>query len=203
MRKNEERYGTFFIVGTVLFVLVVLVAILYGLKYVYKPHYPTITYNNFEFKQKDKFWHTLWQRNDKVYTISLRFNPKELEDVPITGVLNSTFNKRRTMHVTFDPQSDSNQFKYLAVAASELTVNMAGPLGKDIIASCTQNITTACADRPIVSCENNEKNVILLKGEGTPHIELNNTCMTLYGTGFDLVKTVDKMLYIWMQIIPT
>ncbi|MBI4017255.1 MAG: hypothetical protein HY363_06205 [Candidatus Aenigmarchaeota archaeon] len=203
MTKHEEQYGTFFIVGIVLFVLVVLVAILYGLKYVYKPHYPTITYNNFEFKQKDKFWHTLWQRNDKVYTISLRFNPKELEDIPITGVLNSTFNRRKTTHVTFDPQSDSDQFKYLAVAASELTVNMAGPLGKDIVAACTQNITSACADRPIVSCESNEKNVILLKAEGAPHIELNNTCMTLYGTGFDIVKTIDKMLYIWMQIIPT
>ena len=203
MGEQEEQYGKFFVLGTVLFVLLVLIAILFGLKYVYKPSYPTITYNNFEFQQKDKFWHTLWQRNDNVYTISLRFNPEEVRDVQITGVLNGTFNTRKKIYVTFDPLSEQDQFKYLAVGASELTVNMAGPLGKEIVAACTQNSTEACATRPIITCEGNERNVLLLKAEGTPRIELNNTCMILYGEGFDLIKSIDKMLYIWMQIIPT
>ncbi len=202
MAKKEEEYGMLTLAGIGIFAIVVLFGIFYGAKYIYKPSYPKINYNSFEFVQKEKFWHTQWQRNDKVYTISLRFNPKEVEEVPITGVLNNTFNKRRKMYVTFDPESPEENFKYLALAASELTVNLAGPLGKEVVAACTQNITEACASRPIITCEGNEKNTILLKSEGTPAIELNNTCMTLYGTGFELVKSVDKMLYIWMQIIP-
>lgn len=202
MMKKEEQNGSLVLLGLGLVAALALVMIFVGTKYVYKPSYPTLAYNNFEFAQKDKFWHAQWQRKDQVYTISLRFNPKEVEDVPVTGVLNNTFNKRRTIYITFDPEGDDDAFKYLAVAGSELTVNLAGPLGKQIAAACTKNVTSACANRPIARCEDADKNVIFLNGQGNPSIMLNHTCMTFSGAGFDMVKAVDKALYLWMGIIP-
>ena len=202
MGQEEERYGFLFLIVLSVVLTLVLVGILFGMKYVYSPSYPKLTYNNFEFRQQDRFWHTLWQRNDKLYTISLRYNPKEVESVPVFGVLNNTFNVRRQIYVAFDPLSEKSTFKYLALAASELTINLAGPLGKNIVAACTQNESVGCASRPVVSCENVDKNVIVLQANGTPQIALNGTCMVFSGSELDLVKSVDKALYLWMGIIP-
>ena len=202
MTNNKEIYGSIFLICVGIFVIIALSVIFFGTKYFYHPYLPTLSYNNFEFKQQDKFWHTLWQRNDKVYTISLRYNPKEVEDVPVLGVLNNTFNKRNKIYITFDPQANNSQFKYLAVSASELTINLAGPLGKNVVAACTKNFTSGCASRPIVSCDDVNENVIVVEASGEPKISLNGTCMIFSGAGLDLVKSVDKALYLWMGIIP-
>ena len=202
MANKEETYGSVFLMVLGIVVVLGLIAIFFGMKYVYNPQPPSMRYNNFEFRQEDKFWHTLWQRNDKVYTISLRYNPQEVQDVPVFGVLNNTFNTRKTIYVSLDPSVEKTQFKYLAVAGSELSINLAGPLNKQVTAACTVNVSSACINRPIVSCNDIDKNVIVLDATGDPRITLNGTCMTFTGKDLDLIKSIDKAIYLWLGIIP-
>ncbi len=202
MTKTEETNGSLFLMALGIIVLLGLIVIFFGIKYVYNPQPPSITYNNFEFRQEDKFWHTLWQRNDKVYTISLRYNPQEVQDVPVFGVLNTTFNTRKNIYVAFDPSVEKTKFKYLAVGGSELGINLAGPLGKQVTAACTVNVSSGCINRPIVSCDDVDKNIIVLDATGDPRITLNGTCMTFAGNDLDLVKSIDKAIYLWLGIIP-
>lgn len=197
MKNKQQNVLMFAVVGLL---AVVFFAIVFGAKYIYVDWYPRMEYNNFVFKQKNNFWHTEWQRGKQVYEVALRYNPEEVVAVPVNGVLNNSFNSRPVVYITYDPLSEKEDFKFLALAASELTLNMAGPLGKNVMAACSQE-SDECAGRPIVSCDNNDKSVIFLRAEGSPSILLNQTCMTLSGEGFDLVKSVDKALYVWMRII--
>lgn len=197
MKKDSN---TIFMAVVVGLLVVVFFAIIFGAKYVYVDWYPTMEYNGFVFKQKNNFWHTEWQRGKQLYGVALRFNPVEVEGVPVSGVLNASFNKRPVLYITYDPLSESSDFKYLALAASELTLNLAGPLGKNVVAACTRN-DSSCSGRPIVTCDTVDKNVIFLQADGESRIVLNNTCMTLFGEAFDVIKSVDKTLYVWMNIM--
>ena len=193
MKKPTQIFLLFF------FLLVFLIIFIVAFWSIFpQPKANKIEYNNFEFIRKQGHWEFDWQQGNTVYTIPLGFNPKQLEDVPIRGTLNESFN-RPEVYLTFDPEEGN--FSVLALAATEVSLNLVRALNVLPIASCIKNVTGVCDDRPIVTCEDNNKSVILLNDKGKAGIILKGDCIVLNGANFDLLKSIDRILYQWYGVM--
>ncbi len=194
--EEKTKYTTYFIVGAV----IVLIAFLGYTFFIYKPEpakVETVEYSYFTFTNVGGLWQTSIQLDKQIYDAVFRFNPKQVEDVYITGELG---NFSEPIYITFDPVQDKEAYKYLALASSELSLNLIRALEKEVISACTSNETEACQGRPIVTCGEN-KNVIYLNPLPPTQISLNNTCITLQGHEMELLKSVDRLLYQWYKIM--
>jgi len=156
------------------------------------------TYNFFEFVKMDNIWYTQWQKDDNLFTVSMRYNPYEIEDLAIVGELDESFN-RPEAYVTFHPQKGN--FTIISLAAGELSLNMFRALGVKPIASCMINDTKVCGERPIVTCEKEGISVIQIVDKGEPAVILDGDCIQLQGEGMGLLKSVDRLLYQWYGIM--
>lgn len=198
----SESKALYWMIGGIILGLLLLLSIR---SYLPERTYPTIEYNNFIFEKIEGNWYFDWQQDNRLYTVSLRYNPLEVENVPIRGVLNKTFNQRREVYITFDPElgEHSKNFTTLALAATELSSSIARVLGFKPISACTSNHTT-CIGAEIVTCESANKNnqtAIYLTDSGDAGIILDQNCITLHGEGFALLKSVDRLLYQWYGIM--
>ncbi|MEM2915747.1 MAG: hypothetical protein QXT19_00050 [Candidatus Woesearchaeota archaeon] len=169
---------------------------------------PDLTYNNFEFyKMSDGMWHTAWQRDGQIFDVSLRYSPLEVEKVPTSGALNRTF-LRPPYYLTFDPDSNSTNssnntdFKYLALAFSELGLSWSRGMGNEVITACTKNLSVACAGHPIITCDDDDKAVFYVRIAEKPRVTLDGNCLIIEGQGLELIKAVDRVLYHFYRIMP-
>jgi len=192
MNKNN----IIMIIATVAIVFLLIFAV----KKASQPKKETVVYNNFEFEKIDGMWYTQWQLGEELFNVPLRYNPYEVEDVPIIGSLNSSF-KQPYVYLTFDPTVDESAFKYLALGAAEFTLSFSKSFKTTIIAACTKNETDTCKDRPIVTCNDKDKAVVYLDPRGAPRILLSGNCINLQGAEWDMLKAVDRTLYHFYQIM--
>ncbi|TAL58087.1 MAG: hypothetical protein EPN86_00795 [Nanoarchaeota archaeon] len=167
-----------------------------------QPKQTQIVYNNFYFVRDttNNFWGTQWQNNGRLYELQFRYLPNETLDVPIDGQINQSF-FNSTIYITFNPSQSNLQNMTLAVG--ELSLNLARGLDYDIAAACTQN-ATGCENRPIVTCEKNQTvPVIYLVEKEQTKVTLSGNCMVLQGQGRELLRSVDRILYVWYKIVST
>ncbi len=180
--------------------IIALFAIFFVSKYIFsmEKKYPSYNYNGFDFIKIQGLWHTNWQRENEIYSVHLRYGPRESEDVPIVTLENEEFNVTNDLYITFDPGLN---LKYVALAASELSLNLIKVFNITLIAACTQNLTTACHNRPIITCGNTDEAVIYLKEEKPTKITLESNCIIIQGEGEELVRAADKVIWIQYGII--
>ncbi len=208
VEKDKSNVQNAIVIVIALIVLVALTVVAY--KYINKPrdNAPDLTYNYYEFRKIDNMWHTEWQRDGQVYDVSLRYSPLDVEKVPVsTGGLNTTF-LRQPYYMTFDADSnstnssDNTDFKYLALAFSELGLNWARGMGYQIMSACTRNVSDACIDRPIVDCDDDDKAVFYVRIAREPRVTLDGNCLIIEGNEVELIKAVDRVLYHFYGIMP-
>ncbi len=156
-----------------------------------------VEYNYYSFEEVGGLWQTNVQLGGQLYELIFRFNPVQVENVSIVGNFTGF---REPLYVTFDPDVNSDKFKYLALAASELSLHVVRALNLSVVAACTKNETDACLDRPIVNC-GDDASVIYLVADAPMKISLNNSCITLSGEGFDLLRSVDRLLFQWYKVM--
>ncbi len=157
--------------------------------YVYKGAYSFINIDGFWFTQ-------IASRSGRtLYDLSMRYSPRELESIRISGWLNSTmFNNATEYYVTFDPTG--KDFAHVALAAGDFNTHMVNAFLKTPIAACDRNETEPCSVRPIVTCGNTKDEIVLyVKESDTFGVSYDNNCITVEGNEFDLVKGVDRILY--------
>ena len=163
----------------------------------------TITYNNFEFiRTPQNLWGTIWHntQDNQDRELQFRYLPNETVDVPMTGQIEQSFFENE-IYVTFDPANGSLQ--NLTIAITDLSLNLARGLNYNLVAACTTN-ATGCENRPIVTCEKNVSiPIIYLSHKSPTQITLNGLCITIQGEGKELIRSVDKLLFVWYGIIPT
>ncbi|MBD3354424.1 hypothetical protein GF361_00385 [Candidatus Woesearchaeota archaeon] len=158
-------------------------------------------HNGFSFIYMDDMWYTQVQRHsdNTLMDIPLHFGPKDLENVSISGEVSDDF-KKSQIYITFDPTDE--KLNYVALAAAELSLNLAKGMGIYPIAACTKNETETCNTRPIVDCDDEDKAVIFLKQiEGTGEVILDDNCVELKGKDWELVKATDRFLLQWYQVM--
>lgn len=156
--------------------------------YVYKGVY--------SFIKLDNLWYTQLNspKGTKIYSLALRYSPKDLKDIVIEGSLDSEFfNNKSEFFVTFNPTG--NEFSYVGLAVADFNTHMSKVFEKKPIAACDRNETESCKNRPIVTCENFDKLVLYIKESERFRAYYNSNCIIVEGKGFDLVKGVDRVLY--------
>jgi len=204
MRKKKKTFSTQTraIIWTAC-LIVLFIILVYAVKYIYprenQNHY---TYNHFDFYYHDGMWYTQIQLGDQPWNVPLRFGPRDVEYIPIIGDPNLHL-AVKAVYITFDPDSEDLDY-HTALAASELSLNLAQALDIAPIGACTENTTEACHNRTIISCETDNRHAIiyLTQNSSFPIVEQKNNCLIIKGKGFDLVKAVDRLLLYWYGIMP-
>ena len=130
----------------------------------------------------------------RLYNIQFRYGPREVEKIKIEGSLNTNLiNNATEYYVTFNPTGQN--FSAVALAVGDFNTHMTNIFFKQPIAACDKNETNACANRPIITCDNTDKLVLYVKEANNSRIYFDDNCIIIEGNGFDLVKGVDRVLY--------
>ncbi len=194
--KLNKETRIFYVIGAIVFIAVLLF-LLFGLKG--KPPAPnTVEYNYFTFNEIGGLWETRIDLGNQPYQATFRYNPMQVEDVAVTGSFAGF--RKQPIYITFDPEADKDEYKYLALAASELSLNIVRALNFTVEAACTKNVTDACFNRTIVTCQD-DASVIYIVPRAPTQVTLDGDCITLSGSGFDLLKSVDRILFQWYKIM--
>ncbi|MBW2976626.1 hypothetical protein KY347_04225 [Candidatus Woesearchaeota archaeon] len=156
----------------------------------------------YSFVKFDDLWYTqlMSPKGSRFYNIQFRYDPKEVDSIKIEGWLDTTlFNNATDYYVTFDPTG--NDFSSVAVAVGDFNQQMTSVFFKNPIAACDRNETTACKDRPIITCDNTNKMVLYVKEANNTRVYYDNNCIVVEGSGMELVKGIDRVLYDFYEII--
>lgn len=152
------------------------------------------TYNHFTFTKSGGMWITEWQRDNKLFSIPLRFHPGMVKNVSVSGSIPSLPSK---IIVSFD--SEAGEQRFVALAAGELGFSVGQALNIPLEAACSSNVS-GCESRRILSCDTpHEKSstLIFLKEEENTSITVKDNCVLVAGNNFELIKAVDRLLYYW------
>jgi hypothetical protein len=162
-----------------------------------------VAYNTFVFEKKqDDFWYTQVQQGDLAYELPLRYNPYDVENVEVVGKLNAIQFGGGDIYITFDP--DSEKFSHIALGAAELSLSLGSVFNKPPLPACTfDDGTETCEGLDVVTCEDTDKSVVYLRDvDVPPRVTLQGNCVILEGKDFDLIKSIDRVLYLWLNIMP-
>lgn len=161
--------------------------------------FPSISYNGFVFQQYAGLWNTQWQEGTELFNLRLHYNPSQVENISIYG---DEWSAGQAVYLTFDPD-DTDDFGYMALAVSELSLSLKNAFGIIPLAACAKNHTGECANRPIITCKDSSQNVsvIYLKKEGETLIDLKGNCAIIQGEREELVRATEKVIYRWYGII--
>ena len=152
----------------------------------------------FHFVKDGGLWKTEITFGNKFINIPLHYSPRDLENVSLEGEVDSRFINSSKLYITFDPRDNIG---YVALATSELSLNLVQGMNIGVIAACAANSTEACYSRPIVTCNSTDNGVIYIKEAKEPKIIMDGNCITLQGKGTHLVRAVDRLLLKWYRIM--
>ncbi len=155
-------------------------------------------YNGFSFIKAEGLWWTEVNKFGTRLKIPLHFDPREVEEIPVSGSLDPRFNEGEEVFIAIDPNVTD---KYYTLAISELSFNLVKGMDRIPKGSCTEE-NWACDNRTIISCGNaNGRPVIQLIYGGEEKISLQGTCIKLQGSEYGLTKAVDRVLYQWYGVM--
>ena len=162
--------------------------------YLYKDVYSFVKY--------DEVWYAqlVSPGGSRFYNIQFRYGPRDLEDIKIGGFLNTAlFNNATDYYVTFNPignydSENKGSFSHAVLAVGDFNQHMTKVFFKQPIAACDRNETTACIGKPVITCDNTDKAVLYIKDANKTRVYYDDNCIVVEGSGFDLVKGVDRVL---------
>lgn len=161
-------------------------------------------FRDIEFKYISGLWYFTLHSDvtGRDYNIPLHFGPREVIDVPLTGKLNENFTNDSHVYITFKPEQGFTQRQsFIALASAELSLNLKQAINRKLTPACAENLTAACLDRPIITCNNTNRAVIFLKYSNETKVELKGNCIIVQGKEKDLTKAVDRLLLFWYGIL--
>lgn len=156
--------------------------------YVYRGVYSFVTLDNLWYTQLTS------PKGTKIYSLALRYSPKDLSGIVIEGNLDKEFfDSKSEFFVTFNPTG--KEFSFVGLAVADFNTHMSKVFDKKPIAACDRNETEPCKNRPIVTCDDRDKLVLYVRESGKFRAYYNGNCIVVEGKGLDLVKGVDRVLY--------
>lgn len=188
-------------------IILVLVIGVFAIRAFYTPSEPRgeiVMYNNFEFEKHAGLWRTLWQLDSGTQLI-LDFHYTPQETLNITPKVLPTWNASKfdneKLVIAFDPRTEDQT--YVQLSATELAFKLAA-IGVNVSSAYTVNATGDFPERPIVNCNTPNQSVIIVQDfNSTAGIQLQKTCVTLYGGKDELVRATDRLLYTIYGIMPS
>ncbi len=156
-----------------------------------------LTYNHFEFERIADMWWTKWISGNTEYTIPFRYNPEQTENVTINGEIYEF--SLDPLYITFNPEDTDLQ--YVALAASELSISLAKIFKIIPTSACTEEFEGVCPPKEIITCTNTNESVFLLQKSNVTSITAVDNCIIFQGSGFELVRAVDRFLFMLYGIM--
>jgi len=160
-------------------------------------------YNDiYSFIKYDEFWYTqfLSPGGSRLYNVQFRYGPRDVDTINIEGSLNSELlNNATDYYVTFNPTGSN--FSHVALAVADFNQHMTNIFFKQPIAACDKNETSACINIPVITCDNTDSLVLYVKEANNTRVYFDDNCIVVEGSGFDLVKGVDRVLFEFYDII--
>jgi len=149
-------------------------------------------------KVEDVWYAQLMSPSGKTfYNFNFRYSPRDLENIKIKGKLDvEKFNDASQYYVTFNPLG--KEFTHIRLGRLDYDMMMIQVFDKTPISACDRNVsnaTAACLDIPIITCENTDDIVVYFKESNELGVEYRNNCIIISGSGLDIVKGVDRVLY--------
>ncbi len=212
--EDAKKYSHGALIGTIIIIIILLAAIA-AYSHFYKPKPLTLEEMHvlnlqgklkpsqgyiykgvYSFVYLDNFWYTQLKspKGTKVYDMALRYSPEDLENITIEGQLNADlFDNQTQFYVTFNPTGKS--LSYVSLAVADFDTHMTKVFDKSPIAACDRNETEACAARPIITCSSTDELVLYVKESDRSRVYYNSNCIVIEGSGFDLVRGADRVLY--------
>ena len=134
--------------------------------------------------------------------MAFRFGPRDLEGINIGGFLDKEiFDNSSFYYATFNP--NGTQFSHVALAVADFNQHMTNVFFKNPVAACDRNQTEGpCLTRPVITCENRNYMVLYVKEADENRTYYDGNCMVVEGSGFGLVKGVDRILLNLYGIMP-
>ena len=117
-----------------------------------KPEQGYVHKGVYSFITLDNLWYTQLKspKGTKIYSLALRYSPRDLKDIVIEGNLDKEFfDNKSEFFVSFNPTG--KDFSSVALAAADFTTHMSKVFEKTPIAACDRNETEACKTRPIAT----------------------------------------------------
>jgi hypothetical protein len=149
-------------------------------------------YNGFVFIEYEGLWHTKLQRDNYLYNLHFHYSPAYVDQIEVLGALDSDLDTSH-FYITFDPLEEN--ISMIGVAMSELGLNLVKGMGAKITPACYKNETDACSNRPIITCDNTNEAVIVVKSGEENRVLLDDNCIIIEGHGEELFKPVDRVLF--------
>lgn len=207
MKKKEKESGLLGMFITLMIICILFFALGSYIINRNKPKIETEYSNGFTFTKSGNFWYTSIRNPlaNQEYNVDFRYTPSEVKNVSVSGNPKLFFklledNNLTAAYFTFDPKSN---LTYMNLAAADLSKLLKVINGVTLVASCTSNETEACNTRPIVTCDSakGKSVVIFVKPSDKPSVSLKENCLTIEGTGNNLVKAYTKLLFLWYNIL--
>ena len=203
-KKSEIKKNDLVVILIPIIIIALLIGAVFAIKYIYKPKpkIQTLEFHGFIFKNESDIWTTQMQIKDQLYNLMFKYSPYDVENIKINYLPNN-FSKLTSMHnyiyITFDPEDDN--LAYIALGAADLGRALTRVYGIKPIAACTKNITEACSNVPIHTCDTTARPVIYLDDDPVQNITYEGNCLTIQGKKDDLLKAVQRVLFEWYKII--
>ncbi|MBI2548535.1 hypothetical protein HYW21_04250 [Candidatus Woesearchaeota archaeon] len=204
--KSSDKSSKWLVI-TIGLILGIAIIILVVVKLFSSPASPenTLTYNGVTFTSIDNLWFTSLplKNSTRVARVSFHYSPEELEEVPVEGNPNAWLATVFTYYngssyITFDPLGSN--LGHVALTNGEFTVNMLKISDLKLYPACTQE-AKGCESVPIITCETTVDPVIYVKEHPTPKVLMNGSCLIIQGTGYDLVRAADRLMYYWIGVM--
>ncbi|MBR9675888.1 hypothetical protein GOV05_02665 [Candidatus Woesearchaeota archaeon] len=157
-------------------------------------------YNGFEFTKTDGIWYTQIEKDGVPFVIMTQYSPKEVEDTKITyqeNLFPSLTHRGDEVYLSFDPREENKSD--VTVAAVDFAKGLSIVFGLRVNSACTVN-ETGCQE--VLSCDSrNDTAIIELIRDEIPRAEYQGNCLKVYGTGQDLIRVVNRLMFEWYDII--
>jgi hypothetical protein len=88
------------------------------------------------------------------------------------------------------------------LSSAELSLNLAKGMEIIPVAACSKNETSVCKDRPIITCDDEDKAVVYIRhSDKEGNVFLKDNCVEITGEGWELVKATDRFLLQWYGVM--
>jgi hypothetical protein len=168
----------------------------YNIRGKLKPEQGYMYKGAYSFVKLNDLWYTQLKspKGTKLFDMVLRYSPRDVQEIDIVGSLDvEFFDAASDYYVTFDPTG--TEFAHISLAVADFNTHLSKVFEKKPIAACDRNETSACIERPIVTCDDKDKIVLYIKESNETKLSFESNCIIVEGLGLNLVKGVDRVLF--------
>lgn len=191
---EEKQKRNMIIIGVILIGLMVFSTVGYAIFEGTISESQKTKYKDYEFKTIGSTWQTTLKISGADKTITSYYLPQEVENISVNGtLLLSDFEGKTIYFITNNTNNERN-------AVSKIYSDFQDYFLRSQLACSIENENTSfCANLPIKSCDDANRDSMIVKiievQNATASVNYNSGCLRITGSGADLMRSSDRILF--------